>query len=722
MTGIPLCLLLYMRGVFVENGGQVGEGIAFHSLHPEGVFVERDGRVRLGNVVIDFGSSPSRIRGRHLSPESISFFLGGASISRLPAYRSVVLEELYPSIDAEVLLLEDGVEIQFTVRPGGDPRDILMRVSGARVESEDGEVILWTDAGPIRIGRMRAYQGVEQVPLRVQVRGDSITFVVGEYDGRWTLVIDPVFIAIVSSPRDDYGFAMAMDGEGNVYIAGATFYSYMFTPDRYYFGSVSGIDGADAFVTRLSPDLSTHLATAIIGSCGWDYARDVEVGPDGSVYVAGWTTCSSNFAPDRVFFGDTGQVDVFVSRLSPSLDEHLSTAIISSGGRDYAYGLSVGPDGSIYVGGYTEDHSTFAPFRVVFGETGSYDAFVSRLSADLSVHLNTAIVGSGGMDGAMDVEVDDSGNVFLSGYTWSSGTFAPDRLFFGNPGSMDAFVSRFSSDLNVHFSSAILASPGLDSGNAIHISGSGIVYVGGWTDASDDFAPWRTVVGSTGGLDGFVSALSHSLDEHLGSLILASSGDDGVESVEGMDSLLLLSGYAGDGDAFASGGVVVGRSGGSDAFVAMVDTALLGVDYLVILASDSDDVAHDGEAFGRGVYVAGRTRGTSGFVDGGTYMGAGGASDAFVSRLEPPVVGVGEGPERDVRMDAVGHSVEVFLRGSDYVGLEVYGVDGRRLVVKSAGILPSGVHRIGLPPLPDGTYVLVVRIGDESRRLVIVVN
>ncbi len=704
----------------MENAGQLEKSVVFHSLHPEGVLVNRDGSIRIGDVTLEFGSIPSRIRGRHTSIESVSFFREGLTLSRLPAYRGVLLEGIYPSIDAEVLFIDGNLEIQFFVHPGGDPRSIVVRVSGGEVGREGDGVAIRTGGGVLGIGRIGAYQGAERVPVDVVVRGNSISFRVGEYDTSWSLVIDPVITTLVASPQDDYGFDMAVDGEGSVYVAGATLYSYMFAPERYYFGSVSGRDVADVFVTKLSPDLSTHIATAIIGSCGSDHARGVEVGADGSVYVAGWTTCSSTFAPDRSFFGDTGGVDVFVSRLSSSLDEHLSTAIVSSAGSDYAYGLSIGPDGSVYVAGYTDDYSTFAPSRVVFGETGSYDAFVSRLSSDLSAHLNTAIVGSGGMDGAMDVMVDDSGSVFLSGYTWSSGTFAPDRVFFGNSGSMDAFVSRLSSDLNAHFSTAILASPGLESGNALYVSSSGAVYIGGWTDSPEDFAPHRTIVGSTGALDGFVSALSHSLDGHLGSLVLASEGDDGVEAIGMYDSLLALSGYAGDGNGFASGGTVVGNPGGSDAFVALVDTSLLRVASIVILASDSDDVARSLETPEGGIYVAGYTRGTSGFVEGAAYMGVGGASDAFVSRLDYPVVASREGWDGGILLE--GGSVGLILDGPEYVGFEVYSPDGRLLVRRSMGILPSGFHRIPLGGLKGGTYVLRLRVGGVVKNLKIVVN
>ena len=558
------------------------------------------------------------------------------------------------------------------------------------------------------------------MPVEISVRGDSITFVVGEFDSEWSLVIDPVFTTLVASPEDDHGFAMAIDGDGNVYMAGATFHSSMFAPDRNYFGTTSGRDTADVFVTKLSPDLSTHLATAIIGSCGWDYARDIAIGEDGSIYIAGWTTCPSTFAPERSFFGDTGGVDVFVSRLSSSLDEHLSTAIVSSSGLDYAYGLSLGPDGSVYVAGYTADYSTFAPSRIVFGETGSYDAFVSRLSPDLSDHLNSAIVGSGGMDGAMDVVVDDSGNVFLSGYTWSSGTFAPDRTILGDPGSMDAFVSRLSSDLNVHVATAILASPGLESGNALYVSDSGTVYLGGWTDSPQQFAPQRTIVGITGNLDGFVSALPPFLDGHLWSLILASDGEDGVESISWGDSALIVAGYTGNGNTFSDGRMVVGTTGGKDAFVvALVDTQVL---WTLILASDSEDVARSVDVAGGVIYVAGHTEGGSGFAGGAVYMGSGGRRDVFVSRLEEPLKNTETSSGRNPRVILSGRTLILEITRPDYVGFEVYSAGGRLLLRSSRGVLPAGIHRIRIPEKGSGVFLILIRIGNMVKRLTMVAD
>ncbi len=145
----------------MENAGQMERDIAYASLHPAGLFVGRDGKIWMGGVIMDFGSIPSRVRGRDMAVESVSFFRNGISLSRIPAYHRLILEDVYPYIDAEVMLLDGKVEIQFIIRPGGNPQDIVMRVSGGRVESEDGEILIRTDRGTLRIGRIRAYQGIQ---------------------------------------------------------------------------------------------------------------------------------------------------------------------------------------------------------------------------------------------------------------------------------------------------------------------------------------------------------------------------------------------------------------------------------------------------------------------------------------------------------------------------------------------------------------------------------
>lgn len=68
---------------------------------------------------------------------------------------------------------------------------------------------------------------------------------------------------------------------------------------------------------------------------------------------------------------------------------------------------------------------------------------MSEMDANLSTHISTSIIASSSIDRAYSVAVDVSGNIFVAGYTGNYSDFAPSRTVFGTTGGSDAFVTRF---------------------------------------------------------------------------------------------------------------------------------------------------------------------------------------------------------------------------------------------------------------------------------------
>ncbi|MEO0148326.1 MAG: SBBP repeat-containing protein, partial [candidate division WOR-3 bacterium] len=227
----------------------------------------------------------------------------------------VVLKEVYPNVD--VILTADGkgvIEFQYIVKPGGNVKDIRVKVEGELKVKEDGIYVVEGEKEVVKLSGIKAYQGADEVEVRAKVEGKYLSFEVGRYDKKETLVIDPVLTAILTSSSSDTARSLAIDLSGNVFVAGATGNSSNFAPSRVILGTTGS---PDAFVSRLSNDLSAHIATAILASSGNDHAYSVAIDGSGNVFVAGYTDNSSNFAPSRNVFGTTGSPDAFVSRLDP---------------------------------------------------------------------------------------------------------------------------------------------------------------------------------------------------------------------------------------------------------------------------------------------------------------------------------------------------------------------------------------------------------------------
>ena len=102
------------------------------------------------------------------------------------------------------------------------------------------------------------------------------------------------------------------------------------------------------------------------------------------------------------------------------------------------------------MAGYT----TSTDFPITSGafqttNAGGDEAFVSKLSSDLSSLLASTYLGGSGNDWIYTISIDSSGNVYVAGYT-SSADFPTTGSAFqtANAGGSDAFVSKLSSDLS----------------------------------------------------------------------------------------------------------------------------------------------------------------------------------------------------------------------------------------------------------------------------------
>src|ERR1017187_6931868 len=155
----------------------------------------------------------------------------------------------------------------------------------------------------------------KRVPVGAGFRlhGDTAGFRLGQYDRHRKLWIDPVlsYSSYLGGAGYDAGYAIALDGSGNIYVTGTTG-SVSFSPN-------SGLSASrDAFVTKFSPNGSI-VYTTILSSSADDSGQAIAVDATGNVYVAG-TTEGSNFpaTPGAWQIVSGGGKDGFAAKLNPS--------------------------------------------------------------------------------------------------------------------------------------------------------------------------------------------------------------------------------------------------------------------------------------------------------------------------------------------------------------------------------------------------------------------
>ena len=338
-----------------------------------------------------------------------------------------------------------------------------------------------------------------------------------------------VYATYLGGGGSESGFDIAVDGAGNAYLTGYTRSTDFPTRNALQpeIGN-GGIDGADAFVAKLSADGATLVYSTYLGGSGSDVGYDIAVDGVGTAYVTGGTS-NSDF-PTRLAlqpgFGG-GYKDAFVAKLSVDGGTLVYSSYLGGNWDDEGTGIAVDGAGNAYLTGYT-DSSDFPTRQALQPDRGgARDVFVAKVSADGATLLYTTYLGGRSSDFSTDIAVDGAGNAFVTGSTQSRDfrTHYALQPHHGG-GNYDGFVAKLSADGAALVYATFLGGDGTESGSSIAVDGAGNAYVTGWTDSID--FPTRQAVqpdyaGSVFQSDAFVAKIG---DAPLAALAwLAAVGD-----------------------------------------------------------------------------------------------------------------------------------------------------------------------------------------------------
>lgn len=332
----------------------------------------------------------------------------------------------------------------------------------------------------------------------------------------------------------DYGNAVAIDADNNMYVVGY----FQQTID---FDSSPGVDqhtslgGNDIFVTRRNAD-GSYGWTWTGGGTGADYGYAVAVDSVGSVYVVGAYTGSVDFDPanpqtDSVRAAVGSSPNAFVVKLDASgVFQWVRTVVGTSNGR----GVGVDSNDNVYISGDFYQTVNFDPQGSgdVHNAGNSYDVFVTRLGSNGSYGWTRTVHGSGSNRSYGGLSIDSSDNVYIVGAVAGTVDFDPQgvgdiRVTQGQ----DAFVGQWHANGSYGWA-RLIGGSGTDVGLAVAANALGDVYVTGSFQGTVDFDPGAGVDQriSAGSGDVFVARF----DENGAYVWVRTFGGSGNDSVAGI--------------------------------------------------------------------------------------------------------------------------------------------------------------------------------------------
>jgi hypothetical protein len=667
---------------FEPDAGRYGGGLRFLArrggyalgLMSDGSTVLSAGRARVRTTLLGARPHPP-LRAESLLPGKVNWYVGDDRSrwrNGLPTFAAVRYEQVYPGIDLLFHGRQGRLEYDWVVAPGANPARIAMAFSGGAAPrlTPRGDLVIRTKGGPLRQRRPVAYQqiGGRRVPVGAGFRldGRRAGLSVGAYDRSRPLVIDPqlMFTTYLGGTLADQATsATVMQTNGSRYLmVGGT------TMSPNFHGSNQNADSAqistDAFISKLSADGSTVIATTFIGGkhhdalSGNDAVTGITNGA-GHVYVTGQT--NSDDMPTSVSlvtpFDATYDVgDAWIGRLDPT---DLSPEIVTYFAGSSLAGIAF-TSFSVIVAG--SESTTGLATAGAYDETPTNtDAYAASFNANLTGRNWATYLGGDLDDVANGVAVDFDSNVYLAGYTAGSSNFPavipPAAPTTAAAQLTDAFIAKLSPDGKTLPFSRLYGGTGYEVAEDVWANGSTAV-IGGWSDS--DTLPGIGPSSPAPGIDGWVQSLSTTGAGNFGGAWLGGTGTDEEVSAIALDPFggpIYVTGVTDSTNFPTVNAIQPANAGGRDAFVARLysnlgSLAIGSSTYLGGSASDSaTDITVD-TANASIAYVVGST-GSTNFGASATYSPSAtdpaqpanaGGGDGFVARIQPLSAQITSGP------------------------------------------------------------------------------
>lgn len=531
------------------------------------------------------------------------------------------------------------------------------------------------------------------------------------------------------------GSDVEVDSLGNIYLSGFFRGTVDFDPGKSTVNLTASSPTGNPFVAKFSPEgnliWARQLETTLPAQ---DASLYVELDGSGNVYLAG--TYEASIAVDNLTQDNAdpagGKTDIFLATLDATSGAFFR--LLSFGGSSgneliESFAVDASSD-TLAIAGFVGSPVDFdlSEGIVEITPAAGSNAFVVALDTTGFLKWARHITG-GGTGGVAALDILSSGDVIGVGRVTNS----IDLNFGGtpvtitsSPGGDDAFVVKFDAFSGFPVSPQVFGGTGIDQGNAVFISASDEIYIGGsfMGTMTIDARPSLVETSGTQG-DAFVMKLSASLSV-LGAIGFGGVGTDQVFGLDmdGLGNLVVAGQYFSNVDFDPSAGIARLTGDAHNLFIARFkDSDLSFHSAFRIDAFDSREESLSGldiaQAGGFAVDPAGNVFFVGGFFksfdadvsSGSRVLTSKGASDLVFAEYAPS--GLADARQSRTFHDAAGNLITLQLTGpgtlvytlaggvGDFANLDTVELSGTTLasaltiqITSGPGLLETVVSRI----------------------------
>ncbi|MGN6568031.1 MAG: SBBP repeat-containing protein [Flavipsychrobacter sp.] len=413
------------------------------------------------------------------------------------SFKKITYKDVYPNIDWVLYVKNNSLEYDFVVKPGGDVKNIKLRYDGAtKMLPANGGIAVVSPMGKVIEKKPYSYEAAsgKMVASSFELNKNVLSFNTDEYNG--TIVIDPQieWSTYYGGTAGDQAFGSASDGNGNLYVTGATNSAANIATSGAHSTTLGG-GGSDAFLAKFSSTGSLTWATYFGGSSS-DQGEAIAIDPSGKIYVAGNTASSSGISTTGAyqttfgggsFFGG----DAFLAKFN-SGDTLLWSTYYGGMSNDYGYAVTCNANGDVYLAGNTNSTGLRVMYTTNGYDTsfnGTSDIFIAKFRSNGNRVWSTFYGGSSA-DQAQRLVTDKWGNVYATGYTYSNSGIATSGAYqtsvSGGSLPESAFLVKFDSTSHLKWGTYYGNNSSLGYGLLTDTLGN--IYLSGYTSSTANIA------------------------------------------------------------------------------------------------------------------------------------------------------------------------------------------------------------------------------------------